>query len=42
MDIFKIAIITAPALIFIDYGLDGGEIILTIDFSLDEWGATFN
>jgi hypothetical protein len=42
MDILKIAIITAPALIFIDYGPDGGEIIFTVDFSLGRWGATFN
>jgi hypothetical protein len=42
MDILKIAIITAPILIFIDYGPDGGEIILIVDFNLGRWGAIFN
>jgi hypothetical protein len=42
MDILKITIITAPALIFIDYGPDRREIIFTVDFNLDRWGATFS
>jgi hypothetical protein len=42
MNILKMAIITVLALIFSDYGPDGGEIILTVDFSLGRWGAIFS
>ena len=35
-------IITVLALISIDYEFDGGEIILTIDSSLDRWDVIFS
>ena len=38
MDLLKLALITPPALIFLDYTDRVGDIILMVDASLDRWG----
>lgn len=39
MDRLKKALISAPALVTLDYSDDGGPIILVVDASLRGWGA---
>lgn len=37
MDLVKLALITPPALVFLDYIEKAGDIILAIDASLERW-----
>ena len=39
MDLLKLALTTLPAFVFLDYTENAGNIILTVDASLDRWGG---
>lgn len=38
MDLFKLALTTPPTLVSLDYSEGAGDIILTLDASLEGWG----
>jgi hypothetical protein len=42
INILKMAIITAPALVTLNYSPEAGEIILAVNSSLKRWGATLS
>lgn len=39
MDLLKLALTTPPALVILDYSEGAGDIILTVDASLEGWGG---
>ena len=39
MDMLKLALTTPPALVFLDYTKDAGDIIFAVDPSLNRWGG---
>ncbi len=39
MDLPKLALTSPPTLVSLDYSEEAGEIIFTVDTSLEEWGG---